>query len=71
MGNNLPIQTLENFNKSKNLTLEDFQKQIPRKMTIHLLSSEDEDCIKYIELFTKEKMGKNEKELLENNKKSK
>ena len=37
MGNNLPIQTLENFNKSKNLTLEEFQKQIPRKMIYYHL----------------------------------
>ena len=70
MGNNIPIQTLENFSKSKKLTLEEFKEQLPRKMTIHLLSSKIEDCINFIDLFTKEKM-ENKTELLEENIKNK
>ena len=66
MGNNLSIPSLESFNKSKELALEEFQKQTPRKMTIHLLSSKLEDCIEFIETFTNEKIGK-KNELLEKN----
>ena len=53
--NNLP-QTLNAFNKTTNLTLEEFEKQLPRKMAIHLLSNQLEDCKKFIKKFTGEKM---------------
>ena len=52
------------FNKSQNYTLENFQEETKRKMTIHLLSNNPNDCIKFIEFFTNEKMG-NSKKLLE------
>ena len=52
---NLP-HTLNTFNKTTNLTLEEFEKQLPRKMTIHLLSNELKDCKKFIKKFTGEKM---------------
>ena len=53
--NNLP-QTLTSFNKTTNLTLEEFEKELPRIMTIHLLSNELKDCKKFIKKFTGEKM---------------
>lgn len=62
--------SLDTFNKSKNLTLEEFQNQLPRKMTIHLLSNISKYCKDFIEHFTNEKL-KNSKELLEKNIKEK
>ena len=70
MGNNASFPSLENINKSKNLTLAEFQAQLTRKMTIHLLSSKIKDCIDFIKFFTKEKI-ENSKELLEENIKKK
>ena len=49
-------QTLDTFNKTTNLTLEEFEQQLPRKMTIHLLSKELDDCKKFIKKFTNENM---------------
>ena len=48
---NLP-HTLNTFNKTTNLTLEEFEKQLPRKMTIHLLSNTPEECKKFIKICT-------------------
>ena len=62
--------SIDTFNKYKNLTLEEFQNQLPRKMTIHLLSNISKDCKDFIEFFTKEKMN-NSKDLLEKNIKKK
>ena len=45
----------EDYNPIK-LGLENFQKETPRKMTCHILSNKREDCIKFIEFFTKEKI---------------
>ena len=70
MDNDSSSQTLNNFNKSKNLTLEEFQMQIPRKMTIHFLSNKAIDCKEFIEFMTNEKI-QNSKELLEINIKKK
>ena len=65
MENNASFQTLDAFNKSKNLTLEEFQKQLPRKMTIHLLSDQPKDCKDFIKFFTTKEM-KNSNKLEEN-----
>ena len=70
MENNTSFPSLENFNKSKKLTLEEFNKQTKRKLTIHLLSDDSSKCIKFIEFFTKEKI-ENSKDLLEINIKKK
>ena len=45
----------EDYNPIK-LGLEKFQKETPRKMTCHILSNKKDDCIKFIEFFTKEKI---------------
>lgn len=66
MGNNPSFPSLDNFNKTKNLTLEEFKKQLPRKMTIHILSKEPKNCIDFIEFFTQEKI-QNSQELKEEN----
>ena len=59
MGNNNSFPSLEKFNKTKGLTLEEFKNQIPRKMTIHFLSNESKDCIRFIEFITNEKIKGN------------
>ena len=59
MGNNNSFPSLEKFNKTKGLTLEEFKNQIPRKMTIHFLSNEPKDCISFIEFITNEKIKDN------------
>ena len=43
----------------------DFKKQLSRKMTIHLLSNEEEDCIKFIKIFTDQEISNSSKELSE------
>ena len=55
------------YNKTKVLSLEKFQEETPKKMTIHILSNKKEDCIKLIEFLTKEKVPNNSLELLEKN----
>ena len=55
MGNST-IPSLEEFNKTKNLTLKRFQEETPRKMTIHILSDNLDDCRKFIEIFTGENL---------------
>ena len=52
MGNNIYSQSLEEFHKSKNLTLKMFQEATKRKMTIHILSNNTEDCINLVKIFT-------------------
>ena len=69
MGNNSP--SLDKYNNTKKITLEKFQEQTKRKMTIHILSNTFDDCIKFIELFTNEKVEENSEELLEKNIKKK
>lgn len=51
------------------LSLIDFQKMTPRKMTIHALSNNIKDCVSFIECLAREKM--NERELYEKNIKKK
>ena len=63
MGNST-IPSLEEFNKTKNLTLKRFQEETPRKMTIHILSDNLDDCRKFIEIFTGENL-RGKKKLLE------
>ena len=70
MGNNTSFSSLQNFNKSKKLTLGEFNNQTKRKMTIHLLSCDSDNCIKFIEFF-KNKKFENSKDLLEINIKKK
>ena len=43
----------------------DFKKQLSRKMTVHLLSNKEEDCIKFIKIFTNKEISNSSKELLE------
>ena len=64
MGTSSSLPSLEQINKTKNLSLKEFQEQTPRKMTIHLLSNDRKDCINFIEFFSNEKIG-DSKELLE------
>ena len=61
---------LENYNDTKNLKLDKFQQAAFRKMTCHILSNKAEECIKFIEFFTNEKLN-NSKELKEINIKKK
>jgi len=56
--------SIDQYNKSKELSLKKFQEQIQRKMTIHILSNKSKDCKDFIEYFTNEKVI-NSKELLE------
>ena len=70
MGNSHSSSSLNIFNKTKKLSLIEFQNIIPRKMTMHLLSDESKkDCIDFIELFTNEKIENTEVLLEENIKK--
>jgi len=52
MVDNASSKTLNEFNKTKELTLEEFEKQLPRKMAIHLLSNTPEECKKFIKICT-------------------
>ena len=56
--------SVDKYNQTKNFYLEQFQKETPRKMTIHILSNELNDCINFVKLFTVQKLD-NAKELLE------
>jgi hypothetical protein len=56
--------SVDKYNQTKNFNLEQFQKETPRKMTIHILSNELNDCINFVKLFTGQKLD-NAKELLE------
>ena len=69
MGNK-SVPSLQKYNNYKGLTLSEFQKMIPRKMTIHILSNKSKDCKDFIEFFTNEKIL-NSKELLEKDIKTK
>ena len=62
---NTSIPSFDKYNQTKNLSLEQFQKETPRKMTIHILSNKEKDCIEFVEFITKEKI--NSTELLEKN----
>jgi hypothetical protein len=42
-----------------------FRNELPRKMTIHILSNNIEDCIKFVEFLTGEEFPKNSYQLLE------
>jgi len=55
---------------NKNLKENQFEKETPRKMTIHILSDKEKNCISLAEHLTKEKFP-NSKELLEQNIKNK
>ena len=67
MGNKSPTPSkLEDYNQTKNIPLEKFQQETFRKMTCHILSNKVEDCIRFIELFSKENL-KGSKVLLEKN----
>ena len=61
MGNSLELD------EAKVYSLEKFQKETSKKMTIHILSNKKEDCIELIEFLTKENIQNNSLELLEKN----
>ena len=61
---------IKEINKNKNLKENQFDKETPRKMTLHILSDKEKDCISLVEFLTKEKFP-NSKELLEKNIKNK
>ena len=42
-----------------------FQTNLSRKMTVHLLSNKEEDCIRFIKIFTGEEISNSSDELLE------
>ena len=61
---------IKEINKNNNLKENQFDKETPRKMTLHILSDKEKDCISLVEFLTKEKFP-NSKELLEKNIKNK
>ena len=65
MGNKSSFPSFDDFNITKKLSTEDFNKQTERKMTIHIISNEKEECKTFLELMTNEKLGINADELLE------
>ena len=65
MGNNSYSKSLEEFHKSKNMTLKMFQEETKRKMTIHILSNKTKDGVNLVEFLTNQKIEK--LELLEKN----
>ena len=65
MGNKSSFPSFDDFNITKKLSTEDFKKQTKRKMTIHIISNEKEECKTFVELITNEKLGINADELLE------
>ena len=56
--------SINDFNMTKNLTLEKFKAQTRRKMTIHILSNNKEDCKSFVKLMANEEI-KNNYQLLE------
>ena len=71
MGNKSSFPSFDDFNITKKLSTEDFKKQTKRKMTIHIISNEKEECKTFVELITNEKLGINADELLEKDIKNK
>lgn len=67
MGNSSRFPSFENFNNTKNLSVDDFKQLTARKMTIYLLSDENEKCKNFVELITKQKFPDNSTQLLEKN----
>ena len=66
MGNKTPSSLIESS------TLAQFQKdETPRKMKIHILSDNKQDCISLVKFFTNEKFPESSDELLEKNIKNK
>ena len=61
---------IKEINKNNNLKENQFDKETPRKMTLHILSDKEKDFISLVEFLTKEKFP-NSKELLEKNIKNK
>ena len=63
MGN----KSVASLSKINCLSLEDFQKEIKRKMTIHILSNNKNDCRLLVQFLSGETMKNNSDELLEKN----
>ena len=59
MGNSSTFPSTDNFNITKNLTLEEFNAQTRRKMTIHILSNDIEDCKSFVKLMANEEFENN------------
>ena len=55
MSNNILNPLLNEINNLKNFNENEFEKQTPRKMTIHILSDKEKDCKSLAEFLTKEK----------------
>ena len=70
MGNSSRFPSIDNFNMTKNLTLKEFNAQTRRKMTIHILSNDIENCKSFIKLMANEELENND-QLLEENIKTK
>ena len=64
MGNSSMFPSINDFNMTKNLTLEKFNAQTRRKMTIHILSNNKEDCKSFVKLMANKEI-KNNYQLLE------
>ena len=60
MGNSSTFPSTDNFNMTKNLTLEEFNAQTRRKMTIHILSDDIEDCKSFVKLMANEEFENNQ-----------
>ena len=65
MGNSSSFSSLDNFNVTKKLSLNDFKAQIKRKMTIYILSNQKEESKALVEMLTGEKFRDESDELLE------
>ena len=48
--------SVDKYNNSKNLSLDEFQEVTKRKMTLHILSDKNEDCKDFSYYFTNEKV---------------
>ena len=64
MGNSSIFPSVDNFNNTKKLSLKDFDAQTQRKMTIHILSNNIEDCKSFVKLVANEEF-KDGNQLLE------
>lgn len=66
MENNIPNVILKDNSFVNKWDLDQFQNETPRKMTLHILSQFNIDCIHFVEFLTKETFFNQLNELLEN-----
>ena len=59
-----PNSILNKLNEQKEFNLEKFMKETPRKLNLHILSSDCKDCVSFVEYLTQVKIQNNQNELL-------